>query len=108
MKLIFSIDLKPRLTAVLGLTQKEIEECFLNRTSAFEQSTLDDSTIKNFSFVSKTDRGCVLKIEFNIKDKLLHILHLPDKRTVTMEQEGVFCEVTCVKRIIKQKLVTKT
>ncbi len=109
MKLILADALKTRIIADFGVTLTEIEECFLNRETTFEQSVSDnapsnliDATTENFSFVAKTDRGRVLKIKFSIKDKLLHVLQLPD-RTVTMEQEGVFCEVTAVESIVRLK-----
>ena len=93
--------------ADIGVTLSEIEECFLNRVTPFDQSNsvenqskLIDSPTKNFSFKAKTDRGRLLKVEFNIKDKLMHVLQLPD-RAVTMEQEGVFCEVTAVESIMQ-------
>ncbi|MBS1952661.1 MAG: hypothetical protein JST89_00600 [Cyanobacteria bacterium SZAS-4] len=88
MKLVFAGNLKSRLTADFGVTTKEIEECFLNRESSFKNSNSD-----NLSFVAKTDRGRMLRVRFNIKDKLVHILQLPG-RSVSMEQEGTFCEIT--------------
>ncbi|CAN5459115.1 hypothetical protein BH10CYA1_BH10CYA1_27490 [soil metagenome] len=109
MKLILATELKSRLMADFGVALSEIEECFLNRKTSFEQSNsgnaeanLIDATTGNFFFIAKTDRGRLLKVKFNIKDKLLHILQLPE-RAVTMEQEGVFCEVTAVESIVRVK-----
>ncbi len=97
MKLILAGNLKMRLTADFGLTLTEIEECFLNREASFEHLNLE-----NFSFVGKTDRGRVLKIQFNIKDKLVHVLQLPD-RSVAMEQKGIFCEITAVENMVRSR-----
>ncbi len=99
MKLILSSKLKSSLIADFGVTLNEVEECFLNRTTSFEK-TSEESKVKGFSFVAKTDRKRLLKIEFNIKNKLVHVLQLPD-RSVTMEQEGVFCEIISVESMIQ-------
>ena len=102
MKLILAGNLKSRLTADFGLTLTEIEECFLNRETSFEHLSLED-----FSFVGKTDRGRVLKIQFNIKDKLVHVLQLPD-RSVAMEQEGTFCEIAAVENMVRSRQICNT
>lgn len=101
MKLILANGLKSRLIADTGVTLNEIEECFLNRSTSFQQTNSEDVAVRSFSFVSKTDRRRELKIEFSIKNKMLHVLQLPD-RSVTIEQDGMFCEITAVASLIRQ------
>jgi hypothetical protein len=93
--------MKETLTSSLGVSEDELRECFLNRCTPFERTTISPDAGTTLAFSGKTDRGRILTLEFRIKDKIEHILQLPNKQ-VRMEENGVFCEI--IRVIVETRL----
>lgn len=82
-----------------GVTNREMDECFLNRKTPFNFGESINPDESNFWFIAATDRGRSLRIEFTFTTKLAHTLALPGK-TVIMEQLGKFYEIKNVQCLV--------